>query len=792
MIPTSLLHSAAQFLTRRKRIALAWIACRAGRARTAACARTARTHRWPCHNLSAQFMFAWRSPFRHFPGSLGPAYNTDTQCSPDEGAVHRALFCQEWLRGIGYRFIAVLLLCALTSSAIAQGQNAEPRQPDFPGLDIQAVPGWDGYVDQSAPMPFSFLLSNYSQDTIEGELTLTDPESERTINLGTIFIGQNGVRRFSSIQALPDWYQCVAKFSHEGRILWQRELALTTGKDFSEDLNYLLFVDDGTRMLLLPVNEKVGGGMGRFVPEPGRGRTVQPLAVKTWQIPQHPGPLTVAQAIVFSEATKVELLNEAQWDAVGKWIGLGGTVFVSEKSTDVIDRLKKVTPLGAQPGILLDGLTVYRCGTGSIREYAGPLFSATDVETPRQIAESASHLSRYNTISMLESTELRRWESRNSEITRMWVLTVFVIYTLLSSSAIFFFRMSRRNIMLFTGSVVGFTCVAAIILGGFLRTSRGDLRWVTVTTAGPGGLLQIGKIDVQSAGGRNTQMTIQGRDADLQLSESDESPNDYYYGYYHQPASTQPHFPAFTWQASRLTEEAETYQIKVPINPWGRRRLYATAFQPLERGVDIEISYALPTTLPPQQAAQIGTINGLSGTFNVKASSSLPFDLENCQILIIRSQLSRPNAGSIVAPSFSGSSPSVQDSGLQMEPVQSLAHLGRLSTSAPVIVTTSPGSGVAKEAMDQLRRGGIGELFPQLPYEGTTSVWIVGQVTKSPILAIDQQRSDFEVFDEQHWYVQEVLPEQMPPEWVELTQRLLDEELKAAAEAEATAKPNEP
>lgn len=59
-------------------------------------------------------------------------------------------------------------------------------------------------------------------------------------------------------------------------------------------------------------------------------------------------------------------------------------------------------------------------------------------------------------------------------------------------------------------------------------------------------------------------------------------------------------------------------------------------------------------------------------------------------------------------------------------------------------------------------------------------------IVKSPILSIDEQRSDFEPLQEQHWYVQEILPEQIPAEWLELTHRLLDEQIKAAAAQAAT------
>ncbi|MDA1230389.1 MAG: hypothetical protein O2856_06415 [Planctomycetota bacterium] len=674
------------------------------------------------------------------------------------------------------RIIALSLLCVNSSIAMAQSQPDEPKLVDFPGLDIQAVPGWDGHVDLSGPLPFSFLISNFSQDTIEGELTLTNPESDRTLSLGVIFIGPNSVRRFSSIQAVPEWYQCVARFSHEGRVLWQRELALTTGKDFSEDVNYLLFVDDGTRMLQLPINENASGATGRFAPDTGSGRAVQPVAVKTWQIPQHPGPLTVAQAIVFSEVTTVEMLNDAQWDAVGKWICMGGTVFVHEKSVDVIDRLKKATPLADQPAILFEELSVYRCGTGSIREYAGPLFSATDVQTPRQIAESASRLSRCNSISMLKNTNETWRGSRNADITRMWVAVVFVVYTLLSSSALLLFRLSRRNITIFIATVVGLTCVAAIILGGFLRTSRGDLSWVTITTAGPGGLLQVGKIDVQSAGGRNTQMAVTGHDADVQLSESSDKSN-YSYGYYYQPDVSQPYFPAFTWQASQLKDQADAYQVNVPINPWGRRQLYATAFQPIEQGVHIEIAYHPPDPSAMNLSEGIAAQHGLNGTFKITATSHLPFDLHDGRFVIARTvvTLTADENGGFYS-NFDGRSQR------HLPQTQMNVDFGSLSPSMPVIVESSsiPDS---PQAERRGRYNHVVSLIPDVAYEGAASIWLVAQISRSPILSIDQQRSDFGPMHEQHWYLQEVLPEQLPQEWLDLTQRLLKEQIKAAADA---------
>ncbi len=245
---------------------------------------------------------------------------------------------------------------------------------------------------------------------------------------------------------------------------------------------------------------------------------MQPLSVKTWQIPQHPGPLTVTQGILFSESLKPDVLNEQQWDAIGRWICLGGTVFVHDSSEDVLDRLKKAAPLAVQPPVPWDELTVHRCGGGSIREYSGKLFSADDSTTMQTVLAASGKLSRQSLLSVLDETSNAYWPSSNADKTRLMVIVVFVTYMLFSGViTLLLFRTSRRRVAIYICSVVLIACLAAVVLGGVLRTSRGDLHWHSVTQAGPGGVIQVAEIDVQSAGGRNTGIAVLGKQTDLQL-----------------------------------------------------------------------------------------------------------------------------------------------------------------------------------------------------------------------------------------------------------------------------------
>ena len=664
---------------------------------------------------------------------------------------------------------------------------------DFTGLDIQAIAGWDGTVDTSAPVPFSFLISNFSEEVIEGQLILTDPYNNKDITLGDVFIGPNSVRRFSSIQAVPDWFQCVAMFSNEDRILWRRELSITTGKDFSEDVNYLLFVDDGGRMLQMPVDESASGSTSsRYVPKPASGRPVQPLAVKSWQVPQHFGPLTVAQAIVFSETADPDMLNETQWEAIAKWMCMGGTVFVSETSTEVINRLTKATALDVQLAISHEQLSVHRCGSGSLREYAGPLFSADHPETPRMIAEAAARLSRYNAITMLDETNLNWWESRNADKTRMLVVAVFGLYTMLSGAVtLLLFRLSRRRIATYIGFVVLSACVATAVLGGMLRTSDGDLRWVTMTQAGPGGLVQLARIDVQSAGGRNSQLAVRGRHADLQLIDSDalnfQGGRNYYYGYI-APESTKNHYPPYSWQVNLLPEGSDAWKINVPITPWGYRRTYSAAFEAAQRGLEIELTYeppvepvATPTGQPAPPGAQLGQ-------FTLTATNHLPFDLTDCQLVVgstgVNNSASEqdetydPRTGRFQMRKGA----SVGDL-FHVESVLAVGELPRSKTVAQMAISmidSSVGSGA-----NWIDASGASKSLPRVAYNGATCAWIIGRISRSPILSIDEQNSDFTPLQELHMFVQEIPPEDMPEAWLTFHQLRLAQQIQAARQVDS-------
>ena len=62
--------------------------------------------------------------------------------------------------------------------------------------------------------------------------------------------------------------------------------------------------------------------------------------------------------------------------------------------------------------------------------------------------------------------------------------------------------------------------------------------------------------------------------------------------------------------------------------------------------------------------------------------------------------------------------------------------------------------------MIQLPDGGIS--LPTVDRPGAASAWIVALIEDSPIMRIDEGRSEFVPQADLHLYVQEILPEDMP------------------------------
>jgi hypothetical protein len=655
-----------------------------------------------------------------------------------------------------------LVAHVLTSSAPAQfDPSSESEDVDSPGLIIEAAAGWDGAVDLSTPVPISFLIRNDSDQMIEGHLRLSDPARGHEVALGEVVVAPGTARRVTSIQAMTDWFECFATLSSGTDVLWRRELPLQTGNGFFENVNYALFIDDGGRRLELPgaVSATTAMAASQLPVAAREGRPIQCLTVKSWQVPNHPGPLVAAQAMIFPEGAAEDQLNAVQWEAVAEWMCQGGAVFVHRESAGMIDRLTRAAPLEADPARPASDLMVRRVGLGAICEYAEPLLPSAGNPTRQRIGEFIARLAKSHISTFLESANWYHRRGGRADMNRVLVVMYFGLYTFLSGIvALLLFRLSQRRMGAYIVFVVVGASVLSGLLGGYLRYSRGDLHWLTVTQGGAGGLVQVGRIEVQSAGGRNTHAAVNGAHADLQFVGGEQRYGPWY--------RSQTGYPPFTWQPNLVTNADDTYQVNVTMTPWGRRRLHAMAFQRSVQPLEFKLEFQPHEPAAASEGAPAGAIDLPSGVLSLKLVNHLPFDLKECWLIVgvtctttEQADLNQPTGyGPYGMP---GSQAAVPIDGLI--DVYHRRQFQQVAAGATLTDTSEARFQVVPNSWDQMIHLPGGALSPpRLVRLGTAGAWIIALINDSPILSIDKQRSDFVPQEHLHVYMQEILPEDMP------------------------------
>jgi hypothetical protein len=654
--------------------------------------------------------------------------------------------------------IAGLLLLLLPAVASAQ-PSAARRDLDTAGLFIEAAAGWDGTVSRSVPVSVSFLIRNDAEQMIEAELFLTNPVSEEELSLGEIVVSAKTARRVTSIHALEEWDECFAELRVGRDVLWRRELALTTGNEFDDASNFALFIDDTGRRLTLPTPpddttlyrpELLVGGTD--------GRRAKCLAAKSWQVPNHPAPLSIIQAVIFPEKAPDDLLNEVQWIALAKWMCAGGIIFVHGESEKIITKLIESAPLDVDAVDSSGLFTVRRVGLGGLYLYSQPITASEGAELRSQVATLIARLPKSPIEPLLDSSNYNYRGSERADLNRVIVLLFFLSYAvLIGLVSLVLFRLSQRRIAIYAGFVVAVASIVSGVLGGYLRFSRGDLNWTTVTQASAGGLVQFGKIDVRSAGGRNTRVAVAGNEADLQ---SIPNPQLWYMW-----NSRRVGHPAFTWQADLLPEIADTCQASVPMTPWGRRVLRATAFERGVRPLDFELK------LDPLTATTDGIGNTVAvGKVSLKVVNNLPFDLTNCTLIIGGTRQASEYQQALLQRQSSGWQGTVayNAQGVQVAPtignglidVYNRRQIGSFPAGKTTEESYDATFDVAQNDWSQmLQFRGTAISTPKIPYLGGSTAWIIGEISKSSILQIDEQHSDFDEEDGPvHLFLQEIQP----------------------------------
>lgn len=737
----------------------------------------------------------------------------------------------------GYSFLfgfmmATAILIHIGISPLYAQINSRSDRPssDFPGLDIQYSFGWDGRVDVSFPVPIAVLLSNHSESVLEGRLVLKRSGGEEEINLGDIFIGPNSVRRFSTVQDLSEWDDGILIFTDGRQTFWRRTVPLLTGQDFSQNSAYLLVFDDTGRSLpipsadttqdqpdatkedvsatapgntpslnddaetspetvpsvsqqeFVPADSKVKSG--HFQPVPGAGREVVPVQVKTWQVPHHPGPLMVAPAIVISESVTVEQLNDAQWNAIGRWVSMGGTIFLSDHSGALMDRLRRITPLPVLPLDSSSEFATYRSGIGSIQVYPGSLVADTERLTNiRNILLTTSRLS--GNPLLFDYSDNFGFHSRggNADRTRLWVVLVLAGYTCGSGLTILMFRASRRQVAIYLCSIVLLASIVSAVVGGVLKNSRGDLHWKSVTQLCDGGMVQLAMIEVQSAGGRSSHVAVSGPQPDLQLLAPASRPS--VRGRFWTVSSFSmmnktAGFPPFSEQKNLLDDRDTVYQIRVPTTPWGSRQTLATGFRPEDAGVKLQMRATVsPEWLSNTHFRASGTIP-LFDDLVVTGENQLPLHLINCKLVlrfrVVQSEAAPPQPFSV-------------SNGPWMTPATGFISLG----DVPPLRTVSRAESVVLADVNLSdSRYAVSEEFGFLPLPAALdgmSVWLTGTLSSSPVLSIDDSHGDFDTMTESHLFQQLIPAGELPEEFRRLSDAIAARNRRVINEISAEVRP---
>lgn len=684
---------------------------------------------------------------------------------------------------IGGRLVAIALALLAVPAATAAQDEDETRAIDTAGLVIEASAGWDGVVDQTAPIPISLLLSNFTDQMLEGELILSDSMNGYEVSLGEVVLAPNSTRRVTSVQAMIEWYECYATLRSGNRVLWRRELPLSTGQAFDADVNYALFVSEGGRRLQLPgaiADTSVFAADDQAVAEEA-GRPFRCLTVKSFQIPDHFGPLVVTQAVIFPETVDPRALNRLQCQALADWVTQGGTVFFSESSVDLISRVLEATPLEAGDPHPVPGFRRTAVGLGAICTYVGPLTTSAGESVRDQIAASIAGLRGRHITTLVDTGNMYHQRGGRADLNRGLIVAFFLLYGFLSGVvSLLLFRATQRRVAVYTVTVVLAASIVAGVLGGMLRLSQGDLRWITVTQAGEGGAVQVGRVDVQSAGGRNTLVSVRGNRPDLQYIERNRW--FYSYGWFAEPERSH---VAFTWQPSMQRSERDVYQVRVPITPWGRRDLQAVDYVESMRPFPFELEYepAVDDDLEAEEAAEsesmdsdmVGGMQEFSmprGEFRLRLVNNLGADLEDCWLIVgvthdlpDTGQPAQPGRMRIVPMGRSGrltvqNVPAIQSGG----PVDVYHFEGLPAIRAGETLQRSFGASFAIQDNWDLRRTWEGGSFnpPRISRMGVATAWIVGRLKDSPGLRIDRPGTDFTPQEELHLFVQEIRPDEMP------------------------------
>lgn len=633
--------------------------------------------------------------------------------------------------------------------------QSDDEDIDTPGLTVDALAGWKGMTSATAPVPVSFLFSNFTNGPIDAELVLVDDWGGNRADLGEIYLTAGQTRRFGTVRSMRRWNRCIAELRSGNKVLWRRQLLLNNGINYNRVSNHVLIVNDSQRML------EFAGGLSPDAETPqdpviinagGVNPATPPLVsmnVMTWQIPTHPGPLNPVTALVFPGPVDAERLNAGQWAAIAEFVCQGGTVLLPENETQLFEAISAASPLPILPASIENEFPTRRCGLGSIRLFSKPLFMEDNDSEEERVATLIASLEQEQLHRQVGLSSHYQRDSGRAERSRITILTFMIIYTLMSGIVtLAFVRRKNRTVLVYVCSLVGVACATSAILGGGVRYSQGDVSWVSLTRLTEKGALQYAELEVQSAGGRSDRLSILGLNPDMQVLATERQ---LYYGnnYYDRDP-----YPSFTVQPDMAADRPEGFESRVSITPWGRRNLMAIDYLPDLKAMDVSLSFkrapGSPSDAPPK------------GEFTISVTNNSGVDFYDCRLCIAVGA----NEGTIEQ--------------VQQARESRLRRFGYWEQTE--IIPTKYGSII----LGEIKRGTTKEarfeaLFDSMQWSiqtedasfapapatnpGGVRICLVSSIAVSPSLRIDDANSNFGTVCEKHFICQELTPSQIPEEF---------------------------
>ncbi len=207
--------------------------------------------------------------------------------------------------------------------------------------------------------------------------------------------------------------------------------------------------------------------------------------------------------------------------------------------------------------------------------------------------------------------------------------------------------------------------------------------------------------------------------------------------------------------------------MTTPMTPWGTRLQHATAVKRDMPRLDIQLNWnrdsqSADRSVPidGSERSDSGSLPLVQAEFEVRLTNTLPVELSDCWLIlgVTRAMDDEEDRDLVISRASRWNSSTSIDGLID---VYHFEALNQLAAGADYQATFDADFFVKVPwEMERSWPGGALRLA-RLPRMGTAGAWIVGRLSKSPVLKIDEGWTDFTVNDEIHLFLQELQSEEI-------------------------------